>query len=110
MSSSVSKGRADTPSHQSSYSSNVSVSNRRESISSGKAKDTSFSSSVGRKGLHHQTPATTRMSRGGSNNSSVNQQIGNGNLNEHGDQNSKVRSTKLSFWSNWLKILDNGPS
>lgn len=108
--SSVSKGRTDTPSHQSSFSSNVSVSNRRESISSGKGKDASSSSSVGRKGFHHQTPATTRTGRGGSKSSSVNHRIGNGDLNEHGDQNSKVRSTKLSFWSNWLKILDNGPS
>lgn len=110
ISSSVSKGRTDTPSHQSSFSSNVSGSNKRESVSSGKGKDASFSSSIGRKGLHHQNPASTRMGRGGSNNSSVNQRIGNSNLNEQGDQNSKVRPTKLSFWSNWLKILDNGPS
>ncbi|XP_021922071.1 uncharacterized protein LOC110830935 isoform X3 [Zootermopsis nevadensis] len=101
VSSSVSKGRADTPSHQSSYSSNVSVSNRRESISSGKGKDTSFTSSVGCKGLHHQTPAVTRLGRGGSNNSGVNQRIGNGCLNERGDQSSKesgspvVENTKV---------------
>lgn len=110
ISSSVSKGRTDTHSRQNSFSSNVSGSNRRESVSSAKGKDSSFSSSIGRKGLHHQTSASTRMGRGGSNNSNINQRIGNSNLNEQGDQNSKVRPTKLSFWSNWLKILDNGPS
>jgi len=108
ISSSVSKGRTDAHSHQNSFSSNVSGSNKRESISSAKGKDSS--SSIGRKGLHHQTSASTRMGRGGSNNSHINQRIGNSNLNEQGDQNSKVRPTKLSFWSNWLKILDNGPS
>jgi hypothetical protein len=106
----VSKGRTDTHSHQNSFSSNVSGSNKRESVSSAKGKDSSFSSSIGRKGLHHQTSVSTRMSRGGSNNSNINQRIGNSNLNEQGDQNSKVRPSKLSFWSNWLKILDNGPS
>ncbi|PNF37785.1 hypothetical protein B7P43_G10753 [Cryptotermes secundus] len=89
ISSSVSKGRVETPSHQSSFSSNVSGSNKRESISGGKGKDASFSSSTGRKGHHHQTPASTRMGRGGSNNSSINQRIGNSILNEQGDQNSK---------------------
>ncbi|PSN42824.1 hypothetical protein C0J52_12683 [Blattella germanica] len=111
ISSSVSKGRADTPTHQNSFSSNVSGSNRRESLSSAKGKDaSSFSSASGRKGLHHQNSTSARAGRGGSNNSSINQRIGNSNLNEQSDQNSKVRPTKLSFWSNWLKILDNGPS
>ncbi|XP_069698228.1 serine-rich adhesin for platelets isoform X3 [Periplaneta americana] len=97
ISSSVGKGRADTPSHQSSFSSNVSGNNRRESLSSGKAKDSSsFSSSAGRKGLHHQTSVSTRVGRGGSNNSSINHRIGNSNFSEQGEQNSKESGTSIT--------------
>ncbi|KAJ9594678.1 hypothetical protein L9F63_014012, partial [Diploptera punctata] len=109
ISSSGGKGRADTPSHQNSFSSNVSGSNRRESLIGSKGKDSSsFSSTSGRKGLHHQNSTSIRGGRGSNTNLNINQRIGN--FTEQSDQNSKVRPTKLSFWSNWLKILDNGPS
>nr|CAD7259430.1 unnamed protein product [Timema shepardi] len=75
-------------------------SSSRLSLSSNKSLKGSLSSVSGRKTPHHQAARragnVTANTRGG--------------LIEPDEQGSKVRSNKLSFWSNWLKILDNTPS
>ncbi|XP_047108794.1 uncharacterized protein LOC124777433 [Schistocerca piceifrons] len=79
---------------QNSFSSNASNTNKRDSLS-GKSREASFSSSSGWKGTQHPVRRASSAS------------ITRGNVIDQADRNSKVRPTKLSFWSNWLKILDN---
>ncbi|XP_068085009.1 serine-rich adhesin for platelets isoform X2 [Anabrus simplex] len=77
-----------------------------DSLSSSKTSHNSFSSSASNKkdSLPVSGRSKTLSSRRVSSTGSRVGELGST------DQNSKVRPTKLAFWSNWLKFMDNGPS